>query len=385
MARDYYETLGVSRGASAEEVKKAYRKLARRYHPDVNKDDPDAERKFKEINEAYKVLSNEKLREAYDRYGHDAFQQAKNSAGAGAGGGFEGFDGFDFSGFEDIFDMFFGGQRAARPHGPERGADLRYDLHIDFEEAAFGTEVEISVPRTEVCGHCGGDGAEPGTPIRTCPQCDGRGEIRQVSQTVFGRFVNVQTCPRCRGAGRLAETACSNCLGRGLQRRTRRLQVKVPAGIDNGQRLRMEGEGEAGERGGPPGDLYVFIHVRPHEFFEREGEHVLCEVPITFAQAALGAEIEVPTLRGRAVLKIPEGTQTGTTFRMRGEGIPRLRGVGRGDQLVTVKVVTPRRLTERQRELLEALAEEESAAGAAASRGFFERVKDRLGGRRAEA
>jgi len=373
--RDYYEVLGVDRSATADEIKKEYRRLARQFHPDVNKA-PDAAEKFKEATEAYEVLSDPEKRAAYDRFGHAAFEGPAGGGGAGAGGGgFDPFGGFADLGFEDIFDAFFGGGGRRRARGPVRGADLRYDLELDFEEAAFGIETEISVPRVEVCPHCHGNKAEPGTPIRTCPECGGTGEVRRVQQTPLGRLVNVHTCPRCRGEGQTVETACRECRGAGVVRRTRRIRVKVPAGIEDGQRIRLAGEGEAGERGGPPGDLYVFVTVRPHPFFRREGRDIHCEVPISFVQAALGDEIEVPTLEGTATLKIPEGTQTGTVFRMRGKGVPDVRGFGRGDQYVTVKVVTPTHLTDEQRDLLRRFARAggEQPQG---ERGFFNRMRD---------
>lgn len=378
--RDYYEVLGVSRDASEEEIKKAYRRLARRYHPDVNKDDPEAEAKFKEISEAYKVLSDPKARAQYDRFGHAAFDGA---GGQGAGGfdPFGDFGGFGgFGGFDDIFDMFFGGAgEARRRSAPRKGADLRYDLELSFEQAAFGFETEIELPRTEVCGHCHGSRAEPGTAVRDCPQCGGRGEVRESRQTAFGRFVSVHPCPRCRGEGKVIETPCRECRGSGVVSRRRKIKVKIPAGVDSGFRLRLAGEGEAGERGGPPGDLYIYITVREHEFFRREGNDVHCEVPVSFVQAALGDEIEVPTLSGTVKLKIPEGTQTGTRFRLRGQGIPDPRGYGRGDQYVSVRVVTPTRLTSRQKELLREFARA-GGDGAPEEKSFFGRVKDALKG-----
>lgn len=377
--RDYYEVLGVSRDASDDEIKKAYRRLARKYHPDVNKDDPDAEAKFKEIGEAYKVLSNPEARAQYDRFGHAAFEGAQ---GAGASqGGFDPFGGFGgFGGFDDIFDMFFGGgTEQRRRSGPRQGADLRYDLELSFEQAAFGFETEIEVPRTETCGRCHGNKAEPGTPIRDCPQCGGRGEVREARQTPFGRFVSVHPCGRCRGEGKVVETPCRECKGGGLVHKRRKITVKIPAGVDDGYRLRLSGEGEAGERGGPPGDLYVFISVQPHEFFERRGNDLHCEVPVSFAQAALGDEIEIPTLGGTAKLKVPEGTQTGTRFRLRGHGVPDPRGYGRGDQYVSVRVVTPTRLSAKQKELLKEFARA-GGEDAPEERGFFDRVKDALKG-----
>lgn len=379
---DYYQVLGVGKDASEQEIKKAYRRLARQYHPDVNKDDADAEAKFKEVTKAYKVLTEPKLREQYDRFGHAAFEQAAQQ-GAG-GGGFDPFGQGGFGGFDDlgdIFDMFFGGgERRGRQQGPRRGVDLRYDLAVDFEDAAFGTSVEIEVPRLEPCRHCEGSGAEPGTDIRTCPECEGRGEVHHARQTAFGRFVNVATCPRCQGEGRVVKTPCSHCVGRGQERRVRKLTVRIPAGVEDGQRVKLTGEGEMGTRGGPPGDLYVFLSVRPHDFFRREGYDVLCEVPVSFVQAALGANVEVPTLKGKATLKVPEGTQSGEVLRLRGEGIPRLRGTGRGDQLVRVKVVTPTKLNTKQREALMSFAK---AGGEEAPemKNFFERFKEALGGR----
>lgn len=383
--QDYYEILGVSKGASEQEIKKAYRTLARKYHPDVNQDDPNAAERFKEVTKAYKVLSDPELRQRYDQFGHSAFEQAAEQGGAG--GGFDPFGGGGFGGgfddLGDIFDMFFGGgaRRGRGNMGPQRGADLRYDLEITFEEAVFGTKVDIELPRDETCDHCMGNGAEPGTEIQTCPECQGRGEVRQARQTPFGSFVNVATCPRCRGEGRVAQTPCSHCMGRGTQRKTRRIEVKVPAGVEDGQRLRLAGEGEGGQRGGPPGDLYIFLTVRPHDLFQRDGNNLYCEVPITFTQAALGAEIQVPTIDGKkATLKIPDGTQTGRLFRMRGLGVPSIRGGSRGDQMVRVRVVTPTKLTPKQREALVQFAKE-SGEDPPEVRNFFNRVRDALGGR----
>ncbi|MEW5865443.1 MAG: molecular chaperone DnaJ [Bacillota bacterium] len=371
--RDYYEVLGVDRNASQEEIKKAFRKLARRYHPDMNKEDPSAEAKFKEINEAYEVLSDPEKRSRYDQFGH----AAEGPAGPGGAGGW---DFGDFGSFDSIFDMFFGGgfrgSRAPRP-GPERGADLRYDLEISLEEAAFGLEREIDVVRLESCPDCRGTGAKPGTSPVTCPLCGGRGQTSQVRNTAFGRFTSIATCPRCAGEGKIVESPCQSCQGRGRVRRHKRIRVKIPAGVDSGMRVRVAGEGEAGMRGGPPGDLFVFIEVRPHEVFEREGNDIVCEVPVGVWQAALGDDIEVPALDGKASLHIPEGTQTGTLFRLRGKGIPDVHGRERGDQYVRVKVVTPTRLTEKERELLRELARLRGANRVDDEpKGFFKKVRD---------
>lgn len=354
--RDYYEVLGVDRTASADEIKKAYRKLARKYHPDVNKDDPVAEEKFKEIAEAYQVLGDPEARAKYDQFGHAAFD------GAGAGpGGFGGFGGVDFD-FSDIFDVFFGGgmggmRGAGSRQGPRKGDDLRYDLEIALEEAAFGADKKIEILREETCPHCHGNQAEPGTPIKTCSTCGGSGQVTNVQRTAFGHFTSVRTCPACRGEGKTIETPCKKCRGAGRVQNRKKLTIKIPPGVDSGHRLRVAGEGDAGTRGGPPGDLYVFITVKPHKIFRREGTHIYVEVPISFVQAALGGVIKVPTLDGETKINIPEGTQTGTVFRLREKGIPDLRGFRRGDQHVQVKVVTPIKLSDEQRKLLRAFAE----------------------------
>ena len=348
--RDYYEVLGISRDADETAIKSAYRKLARQYHPDVNKA-TDAGERFKEINEAYEVLSNTEKRQVYDRYGHAA---AQGGFGQGAGSPFSGFG--DIS---DIFDEFFGGfggMRSAQ-RGPARGNDLRYDLEITFKEAIFGTEKEIEVPRMETCPHCGGNGAEPGTqPIR-CPQCNGTGEIRRTQQTILGQFVNVTTCPRCNGEREIVTSPCSVCKGQKRVRNTRTMAVSIPAGVDDGMRIRLAGEGEAGERGGPPGSLYVVLHVKPHSLFQRNENDILLDLPVNIVQASLGAEVEVPTLEGSTKLTIPAGTQNGAVFRLRGKGVPVLRSSRRGDQLVTARVVVPEKLNEKQRKLLQELGE----------------------------
>lgn len=371
--KDYYEVLGVAKTASDDEIKKAFRKLARKYHPDVNRDNPsEAEEKFKEANEAYEVLSNAERRAQYDQFGHAAFE----GGGAHGGGGFGG-----AGGFSDIFDMFFGqsGFGGGRQSGPERGADLRYDLEITFEQAAFGMETEIQVPRTEDCGVCHGSGAAAGTQAETCPQCRGTGQQQVVQNTPFGRMVNVRPCDRCRGEGKIVKTPCKECHGKGKVRARRKIKIKIPGGVDNGSRLRVAHEGEAGNRGGQPGDLYVYIFVKSHKLFTREGDDVICEVPITIVQAALGDEIEVPTLDGKVQLRIPEGTQTATVFRLKDKGVPHLRGSGRGDQHVKVKVITPKKLTDKQKELLLEFAKDGGEDTNPEQKSFFKKVKDAFG------
>lgn len=375
--KDYYEVLGVPRDATEEEIKKAFRKLARKYHPDVNRDNPKAaEEKFKEINEAYEVLSNPERRAQYDRFGHAAF----NQEGPGGFGGFGGFGNADFTGFNDIFDMFFGGFGGTQTaNAPQKGNDLRYDLELTFEQAAFGLETEITVPRTEECPVCHGSGAAPGSRPETCPQCHGTGQVQMVQNSLFGRFVTVKTCSRCHGQGKIVQTSCHECGGEGKVRRIRKIKIKIPAGVDTGSRLRVAREGEAGFHGGPPGDLYVYIYVKPHKLFTREGYDVICEVPISIVQAALGDEIEVPTLDGKVKVHIPEGTQTGTVFRLKEHGIPRLRGHGRGDQHVRVKVVVPQHLTDKQRQLLQEFARISGENINPEQKGFFKKVRDAFG------
>ncbi|SDC73787.1 MULTISPECIES: molecular chaperone DnaJ [unclassified Candidatus Frackibacter] len=372
--KDYYEVLGVSKEASDKEIKRAYRKLAKKYHPDVS-DDPNAEEKFKEVSEAYKVLSDENLRARYDQYGHAGVdQESFGQGGFGQGGGFGGFD--------DIFDMFFGGggrSRQQRRNAPRKGSDLRYNLTIDFEEAAFGTEKEIKIPRTEECDKCNGSGAQSDSDVETCAKCNGTGEVRFKQQTPFGQFVQTRTCDRCHGDGKFVKDPCPKCNGKGKVRRRRNITVNVPAGVEGGSRLRMQGEGEAGENGGPAGDLYIVINVRSHKLFKRRGDDVLCEVPINFVQAILGDEIEVPTLDGKVKFKIPEGTQPGTSFRLKNKGIPHLRGNGRGDQHIKVKVVIPERLDNEQKELLKKFSQISGEEINPEEKGFFKKVKDVLG------
>ncbi|MFH1091022.1 MAG: molecular chaperone DnaJ [Pseudomonadota bacterium] len=337
--RDYYEILGVGREAAAEEIKKAYRQLALKYHPDRNPDDKEAEDLFKEAAEAYEVLHDPERRRIYDQFGHEGLQ----------GAGFRGFGGFEdiFSNFGDLFEEFLGGHRRRRRTGPTRGDDLRYDLEIEFLEAATGKEVEITVPREEDCPDCRGTGSTSGQ-RRTCQTCGGQGQVYQSR----GLFRLASTCPTCLGQGQVITDPCEACQGRGRLSREKLVSVRLPAGVDTGSRLRLRGEGEAGRYGGPPGDLYVVIHVKPHEFFEREGDHVLCQIPISMVDAILGAEMEVPTLRGTKKLKIPKGIQSGGILRFRSEGFSNLRGFGQGDQIMEIRVATPTKLTKKQEELL---------------------------------
>lgn len=364
--RDYYEVLGVQRDADLGMVKKAYRRLAVRFHPDRNPDNPEAEERFKEAAEAYQVLSDQEQRQRYDAYGH-----------AGLGGGFAGINPDAFTDFNDvlgnIFSDFFGGDR--RPGtGPAQGDDLRFDMEIDFLESIHGMETTIRVPRTETCAACGGNGAASPADITSCSTCGGAGQVRY-SQ---GFFSVSRTCPSCRGQGRQVKRPCSDCSGQGRVRKERSLSVRIPGGVSSSARLRLSGEGEGGARGGPPGDLYVVLHVRDHADFQRDGDDLYCTVPITFSQAALGADLTIPTVHGEHQLTIPVGTQSGQSFRLRKQGAPHLGRQGRGDQVVTVHVETPRRLSKRSRDLLEELAAEEGTPRASGL-GLFERVRELLG------
>ena len=377
--RDYYEVLGVSKTATQDELKKAYRKLARKYHPDLNKDNEEAAEKFKECNEAYSVLSDDQKRAQYDQFGHAAFE----NGGMGGGGGFGGaggFGGFGGSGMEDIFDMFFGGQGGRGGNraksGPQRGTDLRFDLEISFEEAAFGLEKEINLYRDETCDHCHGEGAEPGSKVESCPECNCTGYVRFTQNTMFGQMVNERPCSRCKGEGKIISEPCKECRGKGTVKRNKKLKVKIPAGVDNGSRLRVSGEGEAGAKGGPSGDLYVYLYVKPHKFFERDGTTVLCEVPINIVQATLGADIKVPTLDGQVTMKVPEGTQPGKVLRLKGKGIPSLRGGSRGDQLVRIKVVVPTKLSDKQKDALRKFADISKDNINPEEKSFMDKVKD---------
>ncbi len=345
--RDYYDVLDVGRDATNEEIRRAFRKLAFQYHPDRNREDG-AEEKFKEINEAYEVLSDANKRAAYDRWGHGGAEGA-------FGRGFEGFD-FGFGGLGDIFEAFFGGTATATRRAPQRGADLRYNLNISFEEAALGCEKEVNIARIEACSVCHGPGAKPGSKPVTCSTCDGSGQVRRVQRSIFGQFINAAVCDKCQGEGRIIAEPCQHCHGNGTEKQKRTISVRIPAGVDDGSGIRLSGGGNAGVKGGPSGDLYVMLTVKKHDFFTREGDDVLFELPINFAQAALGAELEVPTLYGKTSLKVLAGSQTGRVFRLKDKGVPHLHKRGNGDQLVKLLVMTPESLTKRQRELLEELS-----------------------------
>lgn len=377
--RDYYEVLGVSKGATEDEIKKAYRKLSKQYHPDINKA-PDAEEKFKEVAEAYEILSDPQKRAAYDQYGH-AGTDPNYGAGAGGFGGFSnggfsgGFSGGGFGGFEDIFDSFFGGgSRTVDPTAPRQGADLQYSLNLKFEEAIFGVEKEIKYNRDDVCHTCGGNGAKPGTQPEVCHKCHGSGTINVERQTPLGRVMSRQTCDVCHGTGKEIKEPCPTCHGSGHEKSAHTVKVKVPAGVEDGQQMRLSGQGEAGENGGPYGDLYVIFYVEESDIFDRDGAEIFYEMPISFAQAALGDEVEVPTVHGKVKLKIPAGTQTGTTFRLRGKGAPRLRGNSFGDQQVKVNLITPKNLTEKQREALREFAKAGGDKVNEQEEGFFDKV-----------
>ncbi|MFC1900406.1 molecular chaperone DnaJ [Chloroflexota bacterium] len=345
--RDYYDVLGIDRNATGEQIKAAYRKLAFQYHPDRNRDDG-AEDKFKEVNEAYEVLSDAEKRETYDQYGHSG----ENFFGRG-------FEGFGFDGVGSIFDAFFGGRAStATRQGPVRGADLQCSIVITLEEAAFGVEQEIEIQRTENCSQCHGTRSKPGSQQERCPECDGSGQVRRVQQSIFGRFTNIATCSSCNGEGRIITEPCPQCRGSGRERNRRTIMVKIPSGVGTGSRIRLSGEGDAGTRGGNPGNLYIGLSVKEHELFVRDNDDILYELPVNFAEAALGIEIEVPTLVGDVTLKIPAGSQAGKVFRLKNKGVPHLHGRGQGDQLVRLRVVTPESLTKKQRQLFEELASE---------------------------
>ncbi|HEX3628213.1 MAG TPA: molecular chaperone DnaJ [Verrucomicrobiae bacterium] len=375
--RDYYEVLGINREVDADEIKKAYRKLAVKYHPDKNPGDHAAEERFKELGEAYEALSDPQKRAAYDQYGHAAFD-ARQRASRGFGGGSGGFhDPFDIfkevfgGGSSNIFETIFGGGGGGERSGPQRGDDLRYDLEISLEEAAAGCEKEISVTKLDRCDTCSGSGAEKGSAAKTCPTCGGRGQVLMSR----GIFSIAQTCPHCKGHGRILEKPCKTCHGEGRQEKSTKIKLKIPPGVDSGTRLRSSGNGEAGFRGGAQGDLYVILHVGAHEIFQRDGDDLHCEVPVSFVQAVLGSEIEVPTLEGKAVIKIPAGTQPGAVFRVKGKGVKNLQGYGHGDLHARIQVEVPTRLNHEQKTKLQEFAALCDGRETPITQSFFEKAK----------
>ena len=354
--RDYYEVLGIQKGASEDEIKKAYKKMARKYHPDMNPGDKEAEEKFKEVNDANEILSDPEKKARYDQFG---FAGVDPNYGAGAGGGAYG-GGFDFGDLGDIFGSFFGGGfggQRRNPNAPQRGESIRASVSISFTEAAFGCEKSVTIERSEQCPTCKGSGCAPGTTPEICPDCHGSGTVQTRRQTPMGVFASNGPCRKCGGTGRLIHQPCSDCRGSGAVRKRRTIKVNIPAGIDHGQTISLRGQGGAGKNGGPAGDLLITVMVQPHEIFRRDGVDVFCEAPITFTQAVLGAELEIPTIDGKVKYSIPEGTQTGTVFRLKGKGVPVLNGRGRGDQYVTVVIETPRSLNKEQKEALRRFSE----------------------------
>lgn len=369
--QDYYDTLGVPRSASAEDLKKAFRKLAMQFHPDRN-GEAGAEARFKQVNEAYEVLSDPEKRAMYDRFGHAATQGGADPRG---------FEGFGFGGLGDIFDTFFGGASSRQQRGPMRGGDVRRSMTLAFEEAVFGVERDIEIQTPELCSVCNGLKSEPGHEPERCSQCNGSGELRRVQQSIFGQFVNVAMCDRCRGEGRVVTHPCKNCRGLGREKRKRKLSVKIPAGVDDGSQMRLSGEGEIGNNGGPRGNLYIQLQVKPHDVFRRDADDIVLGLDLNFAQVSLGDEVPVPTIDGdKHELRIPAGTQTGETFVVRGKGVPHLRGGGRGDMLVHVNVTTPKNLSKEQRDLLKQLAESMgSDVKPQEDRGLMGKIKGALG------
>lgn len=369
--KDYYDILNVSKDASQAEIKSSFRKLAKKYHPDLNPNNKDAEQKFKQINEAYEVLSDQEKRRRYDTFGPEG---VNGQAGYGQG----------FGGFGDIFDIFdiFGdgfGTASRQRRGPVKGVDLRYDLTLEFEEAVFGVEKEIQIRKSETCKTCEGSGVKPGSHKETCGKCNGTGEVRYAQQTPFGQFVRVATCDECRGSGEIIKEKCHECAGTGKVVNAKKIKLKVPAGVDTGSIISVRGEGEAGERGATPGDLFIYIDVKEHSIFKRDGNNIYFTIPISFTEAALGAEIEIPTLEGEEPFVIPDGTQTGTRFRLRNRGIPNVRGIGKGDLYFQVEIKVPKRLTDKQKELLRQFAEEGGEVRRESKKGFFGKMKDAFG------
>ena len=372
--RDLYEVLGLQKGASDDEIKKAYRKLAKKYHPDLNPGDKEAEKKMKEVNGAYEVLSDAEKKARYDQYGFAGIDP--NYAGGAGGGGFGSFQDFDLG---DIFGSMFGGGfggQQTRQNGPRKGENLRITLQLTFEEAVFGCEKSVSVTRNESCKDCGGTGAKKGTSPETCPVCRGSGQVQSTQRTPFGVFSSSSPCQNCKGTGKIIKEPCPSCKGEGRVRKTRTIRVKIPAGIDDGQTISLRGEGNGGTQGGPAGDLYVTVYVKEHKMFKRDGQDIILEMPISFAQAALGATLTVPTVDGKVQYDLPEGTQTGTVFRLRGSGVPSINGRGRGDQYVKVNVEIPRNLNHEQKELLRKFDEATGDSCYSERGGFFKKMKD---------
>lgn len=374
--RDYYEVLGVQKGASDDEIKKAYRKMAKKYHPDVNPGNAEAEAKFKEANEAYEVLSDSQKRARYDQFGH-----AGTDPNGFGGGGFGGFGGFDDMDISDIFGSFFGGgfgggSSSRRRNGPRKGSDISESVLLSFEEAAFGVKKQVKIYRVEDCDECNGVGAKDANDRQTCPVCGGTGEVRTTQRSPFGQFVNVSPCNNCGGSGTIIKNPCAKCKGKGKIKRSRTIEVNIPAGINHGETVSLRGQGNAGTKGGPAGDLYITVSLKRHPIFTRNGSEVYCDVPITFVQAALGAEIEIPTIDGMMKYEIPEGTQSGTSFRIRGKGIKNLRSGVRADQIINVIVEVPKNLTNEQKQALEKFGEVTNDKNYKQQKGFFEKIKE---------
>ena len=371
--KDLYEALGLQKGASEEEIKKAYRKLAKKYHPDLNPGDKTAQEKMKEVNAAYEILSDPEKKARYDQFGHAGVDPSYG----GGGGQYGGFEDFDLG---SIFDSFFGGGfsggQQARRNGPRKGENIRAGVTLAFEEAAFGCEKQITVNRVETCPDCGGSGAKAGTSAETCPDCHGTGQVKNTQRTVFGVFSSTAPCSRCRGTGKVIKEPCPTCRGAGSQRKQRTITIQIPAGIDHGQTISVRGEGNAGQNGGSAGDIFATVSIAPHEIFKRRGQDVMVELPVTFVQAALGAELEAPSIDGKISYNMPEGTQPDTVFRIRGKGIPNLNGRGRGDQFIKVKIEIPRNLTREQKEILRQFEETVGDAQFGEKKGFFEKMKD---------
>ena len=376
--RDYYEVLGVDKGADEKEIKKAYRKLAMKYHPDRS-EDPNATEKFKEISEAYAVLSDDEKRQRYDQFGHagmDGFSQEDIFNNINFEDIFQGF-GFGGGG-SSIFDIFFGGGRNRNRNGPQRGSDIYYDLQISLEDAFNGISKDIKIARNRTCPECNGTKAAPGSKVETCKKCGGTGQVKRIQNTILGQMASIQPCPECKGEGKIISNPCPKCHGRGYTRQTSTITVNIPAGVDNGSRIRVPGEGESGQKNGPAGDLYVVIHIKRHKLFERDGSNLYLEMPISFVQATLGGTVDVPTLTKDIELKIPAGTQTDTTFRLRGHGMPRLNSSNFGNLYVNVRVVTPRKLSSKQKKLLRQFEEISGDELVKPNKGFFDKIKDAL-------